>query len=107
MTIAEWLDSRTPPAPPRLHARLHAALRPWAQVEATAACEHCLTAAEDILRHLLADESRGRARALDLLAADALVTYAFEAASDEPDTLARCTEVAMLRIARLGAGAIA
>ncbi|HEX6964574.1 MAG TPA: hypothetical protein VF166_02170 [Gemmatimonadaceae bacterium] len=107
MTVAEWLDSRTPPAPPRLHARLREALHPWAHADVADAPEYCLAAAEVILRHLLADESRDRARALDLLAADALVTYAFEAASDEPDTLARNTEAAMLRIAQLRAGGIA
>ena len=53
----------------------------------------------------MADPSNGRGRALDLLAADALVTYAFEAASEHPETLAQCAEAATLRIARLDRGA--
>jgi len=105
MTLDEWLGSRTPPAPPKLQARLHAALRPWLHAAATGAPQFCLAAAEDLLRHLMADPSNGRGRALDLLAADALVTYAFEAASEHPETLAQCAEAATLRIARLDRGA--
>jgi hypothetical protein len=54
----------------------------------------CVAAAETLLSELLAHRSKGRDVALDLLAADALMTYAFEiAASDLPglDRLARDT----------------
>jgi hypothetical protein len=43
-----------------------------------------------------------RAQALDLLAADALLTYAFEAAADEPQSLVARADDAMLRIAEVG-----
>ncbi len=44
-----------------------------------------------------------RDSALDLLAADALVTYAFEAASESPLELAQRATDAMVRMAVLGA----
>ena len=61
----------------------------------------CLLAASAILRPLLADEAAGREAALDLLAADALVTYAFEAASAEPHRLDERASMAMRAIAAL------
>jgi hypothetical protein len=53
------------------------------------------------LADLLALGCAQRDRALDLLAVDALVTYAFEAASESPDTLASRATNAMMVIARL------
>jgi len=58
-------------------------------------------AAEDVLRGVLAAEPMTRAQALDLLAADALVTYAFEVASDDPATLADRANDAMSRLGRV------
>lgn len=54
-----------------------------------------------MLADLIALECAQRDRALDLLAVDALVTYAFEAAAEQPDTLAKRATEAMLSIARL------
>jgi hypothetical protein len=48
-------------------------------------------------------EGDARAAALDLLAADACVTWALEAAADEPGTLAQRAEDAMRRITQLAA----
>jgi hypothetical protein len=101
MTLGQWLDSRTPAAPPNLRDRLHAALDTWARADAAWACEICLKAAEAILAGVVAEGQAGRHAALDLLAADALVTYAFEAASDDPALLADRSDRAMMRIARL------
>jgi len=42
-----------------------------------------------------------RDAALDLLAVDALVTYAFEAAADEPEALETLSSDALMRIAAL------
>ena len=47
---------------------------------------------------------RGGVGALDLLAADACVTYAFEAAADEPATLGARAELAKITIANVAAG---
>ena len=103
MTITEWLRSRTPAAPEALVARVEEALRTRGAGAAgvEAAPERLLDAALSLLQPLLARESAGRESALDLLAADALVTYAFEAASIEPEQLDARTRDAMLRLTRL------
>ena len=77
-TVGAWLAGREPAPPPAL-------------AEA----------------RLLREAATTRESALDLLAADALVTYAFEAAADEPDTLPARVERATARIARLPAAAAA
>lgn len=105
MTIAEWLDARTPAPPPRLARRLRAALAPVMGREVRELPEAAVAAAEAILRALLDGGCTGRAQALDLLTADALVTYAFEAAGDEPDAIAARADDAMRRLAALASGA--
>lgn len=64
-----------------------------------------LLAMSDILLAsvLAASESEARDAALDLLAADACVTWAFEAAADEPGTILERAEAAMRRIAEAAA----
>jgi hypothetical protein len=66
-----------------------------------AALEQTLAAAETLLGELLARPTTGRESALDLLAVDALVTYAFEAASSEPATLGARAGEAMIRLSAL------
>ena len=105
MTIVEWLRSRTPPAPDALVARVEDALGPDAADGVDDAPERLMDAAVRLLQPLLARERAGRESAVDLLAADALVTYAFEAASSEPERLDTRTRDAMLRLAQLGPGA--
>ncbi len=61
-----------------------------------------LSAGEELLTELLRDGCASRDSALDLLTADALVTYAFEAASADPERLDGCAQRAMVRIAALG-----
>lgn len=65
--------------------------------------ELCLAAGERLLDAALAGDERSRATALDLLAADALVTRAFELAAGHPE-LERLAEAAMRRIAAHAAG---
>ena len=60
-----------------------------------------LSTAESLLSELLALDCAMRDRALDLLAVDALVTYAFEAAAEQPDSLALRATTAMASIAAL------
>jgi hypothetical protein len=50
--------------------------------------EQAVARADELVRAMLAAGHTGRDSALDLLAADAQVTYAFEAAADEPALLA-------------------
>jgi hypothetical protein len=88
VTIAAWLRERTPSPPPRLSARIAEVLGDGLQAPSTELAARCLEAAETLLQDLLGRPSAGRESALDLLTVDALVTYAFDAASDAPSTMA-------------------
>jgi hypothetical protein len=100
-TAAEWLTAVAPAPPPALASRLRAQLVRCGLLDATATPEVYLDAAEALLDDLLDDGCASRDSALDLLVADAFVTYAFELASDEPTRLAARAEDAMHRIASL------
>jgi len=102
-TLAEWLSAREPAPPPALTDRLRAALGTHATRDAAEAAEACLAAGERLLCSVLDNASASRECALDLLAADALITYAFEAASSDPGALATRASDAMVRIASFGA----
>ncbi|MEP6780750.1 MAG: hypothetical protein ABJC26_12725 [Gemmatimonadaceae bacterium] len=98
LTVGDWFAA-VEPAPPRaLAERLKAMIatdagRPVAEVP-----EVCLRAAENHLRKLLASGSTSRATAIDLLAVDALVTYAFESAAGDATQIEARTKGAMSRI---------
>jgi hypothetical protein len=98
MTIDAWLRERAP-APPQLSARVTQVMGDRVDRDAGEASVACLDAAEELLRDLLARPSAGRESALDLLTVDALVTYAFEAASETPESLGACATDAMRRLA--------
>ncbi len=100
-TVAAWLDHLEPPPPPALRARLHELLAPHATRPASDVPAACLAAGETRLATLLTQEATDRASALDLLAVDALVTYAFEAASTAPDGIEQLATDAMRRIAEI------
>jgi hypothetical protein len=99
VTLAEWLDSRTPRPPDALEERIHGALAPVLdhEVEAGRGSTHheLLAAARSLLSAQRAADSAGRGEAHDLLAADALVTYAFELAAEDPDAVDTLAESAM------------
>jgi hypothetical protein len=95
--LDEWLAARCPTPPAALLARLREVL-PATGVGA----DECVVAGEALLEALLQRDCVARGGALDLLVADALVTYAFEVAADEPGSLEHRAERAMLRIAALG-----
>jgi uncharacterized membrane protein len=111
MTVREWLARREPAPPAALLARVEAVLGDAVGDSAADATQVCLRAAERLVTDVLRGDCASRESALDLLAADALVTYAFEAAAETPDTLAATASAAMERIASLAAtqreGAIA
>lgn len=100
-TVGAWLAALEPPPPPALHARLGELLdghldRPRADVP-----DACLAAGEARLASLLAERATDRASALDLLAIDALVTYAYEALAEAPSRLEQLATEAMSRIAEI------
>lgn len=101
-TVAEWLARREPPPPEPLLSRIHEALGGGADAPAHDAAALAAAAAERLLARLLGEDCATRAAAIELLTADALVTYAFEAAAEHriagmDDMAAR----AMQRIAAL------
>lgn len=102
MILAQWLDLRQPVPPTALRARIDTALGSDLYGDSADPSETLLAAGERLVRHLLAEDATSRDSALDLLAADALVTYAFEAASERPVGLAQRAAAAMARIATLG-----
>jgi hypothetical protein len=101
-TIGEWIGEREPAPPHALLRRLREALGADARREADDAAELCLAAGERVLSAVLREDEASRNFALDLLAADALVTYAFEAASERPGELSERARHAMSSIAALG-----
>jgi hypothetical protein len=98
MTPARWLEERRSDVPPRLAARLEAALADAGDRGGDTAAD-CIDAGERLLRDLLRRESSGRDVALDLLTVDALATYAFEAAAAAPGTLRPRAAAAAARFA--------
>ncbi|MDE3128531.1 MAG: hypothetical protein KGL38_11030 [Gemmatimonadota bacterium] len=102
MTVGAWLDARTPAPPPALARRIRELLAADLDRDAADAHRVCGAAAEALLAALLAERETGRETALDLLAADALVTYAFEHAAARADLDGEAAG-AMQRIAALGA----
>jgi len=101
VTLAAWLESRTPAPPPALLAGIELALGASLSASASAAPDECVRAVVRLLEPLLAREGAGRECAVDLLAADALVTYAFEAASADVEKLDAHALAAMTRLAAL------
>ena len=105
MTVGEWLSGRSPRPPAALRARLEQALGDAWSAEDVDVTETCLAAAERLVSDLLRDNCTTRDSALELLAADALVTYAFEAAARSPADLVPRAAESMRRIAALGTDA--
>ena len=103
MTVSEWLDERTPPGPAALRARIDDALGAAIDGESATATSACLAAAQRLVEDLMLRDCTSRESALDLLAADALVTYAFEAAGESPGDLETRAREALQRIATIGA----
>jgi hypothetical protein len=101
-TVARWLAEREPAPPAALLRRLEEALGGDVERDACEAANVCLAAGERLLATVLRNEEASRQCALDLLAADALVTYAFEAASAQPTELPARASRAMSSIAALG-----
>jgi hypothetical protein len=100
-TVGGWFDALKPAPPEGLRVRLSALLEPFAHLPVQQVPEACLDAGEQLLDALLASGSTSRTTALDLLAVDALVTYAFQAAADDPLLIDARAARALARIAAL------
>lgn len=100
MTLRAWLRAGEPTAPEALAARIDALAAPF-DAQPGDVADRCLASAEAGLRRLLREGAPTRDSALDLLAIDALVTYAFEAASHEPERLPALSRDSMRRLSAI------
>ncbi len=99
MTAAEWIARSRPEAPARLVQRVREVLDAHPAWARRSVPEALLEAADVLLKVVLRDgDDAKRDRALDLLAADACVTWAFEAAADDPDSLSARARATMQRL---------
>lgn len=105
MTIGAWLAARDPRPPELLRRRIAELLGSDLACPAEETAPRCLAAGERLLAALLGANSTARTSALELLAADALVTYAFEAASERPATIGELARGALYRIGAVASSA--
>ena len=104
MTLREWLLARDPRPPAALEARLLEVLGDELSRDAADAPGVLVAASERVVQSLLATNATSRDSALDLLVADSLVTYAFEAAAEQATSIPAHAHAAMRRIAALALG---
>lgn len=102
MTIGAWLRERAS-APPQLTNRVIEVVGDRLDAPFENASDVLIESAARLLGDLVSRRSAGRESALDLLTVDALVTYAFEAASVSPESLSARAEDAMRLFASLAA----
>jgi hypothetical protein len=100
-TVGGWFDALSPAPPEGLRVRLAALLQPFGHLPERQVPEVCLDVGQQLLDALLASGSTTRETALDLLAVDALITYAFQAAADEPSLMEARAARALASIAAL------
>jgi hypothetical protein len=102
VTVRDWLAHRKPSPPRVLRERAEALVLSVPEQPGDPAAT-LLAAAEAALGRLARGDAGDRATALDLLAVDALVTYAFECAAETPDAIPALSEQAMSRLSRVAA----
>ena len=98
-THTEWVERAEPAAPPALVRRVAEVFSAHPGWEELPVADALTLAGEELLRAVLGETAAdARACALDLLAADACVTWAFEVAATAPDVLPGRAQDAMQRI---------
>jgi hypothetical protein len=85
VTVREWIELRPAQAPPSLTELVITLLGADADADEARAAEVCLSAASRALDALVESKRFAREHAGELLAIDALTTYAFEHASARGD----------------------
>jgi len=81
--VLAWLDARRPAPPPALRARLNRAVDELPPAPSSVLPAYLAELGRELLAGVASRPSGGRELALDLLAADAFATYAFEAQAEE------------------------
>ena len=97
----QWVAAQGDQPPAALRGRLDALLKTQGSAGDAPVSAALLTAGEELLAKILGSGATQRDAALDLLTADALVTYAFEAAAADPATLDARAALAMRAISAL------
>ncbi len=87
MTLETWLRERRPAPPARLIDRMCSAARESQQSTSADLAGGARIASLYLLQMILAEKNSSRTAAVDLLAADALMTCSCEAACERPETL--------------------
>ena len=103
MKAEQWLAARRPAPPEPLHDRLRGLLAGGGDDASADVSARLLERGAATLAGVLAGAASSRDSARELLAADALVTYAFEAAADTPEGLEERARGALASLAALGA----
>jgi hypothetical protein len=101
MSSSDWLSRRTPPAPEELAKAIRDVLKSRSITSENPSPTELLETAKSLLEKVLDTECATRDSALDLLTADALVTYALELANEESGT-GDFPELAMKTLADTG-----
>jgi hypothetical protein len=96
---AQWIAAHREQPPRALRERVDIILTDSPAPVGQEVSTELFTAGRQLLASLLSSGSTQRDAALDLLTADALVTYAFESASDDPASLDLRAAEAMRAIA--------
>lgn len=100
MSGRDWLAHRELSPPRVLRERVEALARSVPD-RSDDPSESLLDAAEEALGAIARRPADDRATALDLLAVDALITYALEAAAERPETIPDVSARAMSRLSRV------
>jgi hypothetical protein len=97
VTVRDWLAHREP-SPPRVLRERVEALALAVPEQPGDPASTLIDAAQAALARLTHGGAADRATALDLLAVDALVTYAFECAATSPESIPALSARAMSRL---------
>jgi hypothetical protein len=81
--VLAWLGSRRPAPPPALRERLTRAVKHQIPAPGSRLPTYLAQVGQSLLDSVAGKPNGGRELALDLLAADAFATYAFEAQAEE------------------------
>lgn len=105
MTVGDWLAQRTPVAPDALRERVALQLGDARGAPAATASEACTAAGVRVVETLISTDCSQRQNAIDLLAADALVTYAIESAAERSADFAAEMDRLVARVAAVAGSA--
>jgi hypothetical protein len=104
VTVGAWLAERTPAPPQALRERVGERLGRDADVSMERASEVCAASGARTVQALVSTDCSARHHAIDLLAADALITYAIEHAAEHSADFASEMERLIARVAAVGSG---